>query len=1540
MTLTLILFCIAVFLVSLYYYRKHLKKETTKSPIPLIILASLVSLVLFSGYIFNQIQTIEKNHDKKTILLFELHKTSKILKQSSNDLTKMVRNYIITGEEKYKKYYNTILDIRAGKVERPENYDKIYWDYVVATGNSPTKSLEKLPFLNLLDPLELRENERVILENALQKSNQLANFEVEAINASEGTFKDANGKFTIKKRPNRKWAINKLYGPNYLDIKKGIMILISRFITTVEERYNVENELLINEKSFLTRLLITMVFAGILLVVSLVIFTYSEMKETETFKSPSIKEGRLWSIISKHFKHTWQIILVAISTLALIISLTLINKRSIDTQTKKILHNSLKTVLHSSSDSLNKWFEQERKNVFIWSQKETIINNTQKLSRLKGQKKKLIKSPATQFIKKELSQLTKLKLLKEFILISKNGTILAWENNTKKVGQKVTSTRERSFLNGILSSNNKTNVLIPRADTKTFKSTNQKYNNILIGSSVKNKNDETIGFLIFSYDPEGEFTRILQRGRIGRSGETYAFDKNGIMLSLSRFENELRKIGLIGKSQKSIFNIKLNRQEKEKIFSGELNPLVEGKLTKMATSATNGLSSYDMNGYNDYRGTKVVGAWLWNDIYNFGVTTELDFSEAYLSLHNSSNAIDTITFITIGLIILLTIMFVIWKSKTEESQLKTKNHVEALRSIATGVIITNPKAIIEWANPAFEQMTGYKLNEIVGKSMKIFNSGEHTKDFFANMWNKISEGKKWEGLLLNKKKNGQKYYEEISITPVFNQHGAIANYVAIKKDITERKKAEIAINKAKIEAENAAKSKAEFLANMSHEIRTPMNAIIGLSDLCLRTNLNPKQEDYLNKILLSSKNLLGIINDILDFSKIESGKLTLEKIPFNIDEVLDNLATVISVKAMDKRLELLFSRDQNVPAHLIGDPLRLGQVLINLCNNAVKFTEQGDIVVGIILKETQDNNITLKFNVSDTGIGITEEQQKKMFKSFSQADTSTTRKYGGTGLGLSISKQIVELMDGKIWVESQYGVGSNFYFEVNLEIDSNNFENIEYIPPEQIKDMKALVIDDNDHACEIAKTYLENIGLQVTVKQNALDGINLLESSKEPFDLVLLDYIMPPGIDGIEAAKRISNSKLIPNTPLLILVTSRGLLDFDQTELQIFDAKINKPLNPSLIFDTLMKVLQIINPIQNSSKTHKKILDHRKFENIRGAKILLVEDIKLNQQVATEILTYEGFKVDVANNGKEAINMIENGDYECVLMDIQMPIMDGLTASKMIRQNKKYDTLPIIAMTANAMERDKQQAIEHGMNDHVAKPIDKTQLFKSLFKHIEHKKRDFTLPDNNNKNNESGIKLHHYSKIDTKKALQNLNNDKTFFLKVLSDFYTDHQDSAIQIKEFNKSANYDDAKRISHSLKGISATLAIKTINKISKELEESFDNTEHPKRDNLIDELAIELNSFFDEIAPTLENKETKRIEEKMSSKELEHFLNKITELIEQMDPEAEDYILNKYEQLKKTIGQDNSSQLKDKIANFDFENAQNLIKEIKSKIQQPKNE
>jgi len=670
-----------------------------------------------------------------------------------------------------------------------------------------------------------------------------------------------------------------------------------------------------------------------------------------------------------------------------------------------------------------------------------------------------------------------------------------------------------------------------------------------------------------------------------------------------------------------------------------------------------------------------------------------------------------------------------------------------------------------------------------------------------------------------------------------NPAGLVGNFIDISNEKEIARQMEVAV-KAANEANQA---KADFLANMSHEIRTPMNAIIGMSYLALQTNLNRKQQDYINKIHSSADALLGIINDILDFSKIEAGKLELEAVPFNLNETIDHLVQIISHKSQEKRLELLIDLEAELPLELIGDSLRLGQILINLTNNSIKFTEQGEIVVSVKKRHSDDNNITLEFCVSDTGIGMTEEQLSRLFQSFSQADASTTRKYGGTGLGLTISKTLTELMQGEIWVESRYGEGSQFYFTATFALADENSMPAQ-IPTKSLLGLPLLIVDDSVTAREILFTLAESLGFTPELASSGEEALAKLiqaENSNKPFQLVISDWQMDH-MDGIELGEKITQGDVLSSPPPFVLITAYDRDAMLKKAGHVHLASVmSKPISASTLLDTALKIMGQESLALDNKQTGQ--LDLSAVQNIAGAEILLVEDNPINQQIAVELLEMAGLVVTVADNGKIAVETLEHKTFDAVLMDLQMPIMDGYEATNKIRKEKKNATLPIIAMTANAMSDDKERCLAAGMNEHLGKPIDPQEMYSTIARWVKPTKQQHNAPE------ESAITftmsdLPVLPEFDVESALTRMAGNVTSYRKTLQKVVTSEADAVQRIRNALDNEDYQSALLAAHTLKGVTSSIGAVFVSPAADKLEQQISAYIEETAPLLADELEAHL--------------------------------------------------------------------------------------------------
>ncbi|MFO1265009.1 MAG: PAS domain S-box protein [Rhodoferax sp.] len=717
---------------------------------------------------------------------------------------------------------------------------------------------------------------------------------------------------------------------------------------------------------------------------------------------------------------------------------------------------------------------------------------------------------------------------------------------------------------------------------------------------------------------------------------------------------------------------------------------------------------------------------------------------------------------------------------------------------------------IVFVNQAFEVLTGYNQSEVLGQTPRLLQGPDTDRAALARLHQAVDRGEPISEELLNYAKDGTPYWIEVSLSPVRSNMGEVTHFVAVERDVTARRRSDAELRDALERAQQASVSKSQFVANMSHEIRTPMNAILGLLKLLQSTDLTARQLDYVDKTEGAARSLLGLLNDILDFSKVEAGKMTLDPRAFTVDKLLRDLSVILSANLGAKNVEVLFDIDPQLPAALVGDDMRLQQVLINLSGNAIKFTAQGEVTLRLRCLERTDSDALVEFSVQDSGIGIAPENQAHIFSGFSQAEASTTRRFGGTGLGLAISSRLVGLMGGTLELVSAVGQGSTFHFQLRLPVAPAPVE------PPTPAGLSILVVDDNAQARRVFCDMVAALGWKATPADNheqALDCVRQRQSlGQGAFDAAFVDWAMP-GIDGWSTGLRLRALMGSVPMPIFVMVSARGRELLTQRSAQE-QAQINgfliKPATTHMLREAVMDSHSGAAAAQAEPQ---KVV---KPKRLAGLRLLVVEDNKINQMVARGLLQQEGAEVALADDGERGVQAVRNAQepFDAVLMDVQMPVMDGYTAARVIRQELHLHSLPIIAMTANAMASDRAACLEAGMDDHVGKPFELDHLVATLLRLVTRAQaaKAPDLPPANVPAPAPTLQDLDAGHWDTRGALERMGNDEATYGAVLHSFARDMGQWPRQLEQAQEQGDTEAALRALHTQKGLAATVGARTL--------------------------------------------------------------------------------------------------------------------------------
>ena len=872
----------------------------------------------------------------------------------------------------------------------------------------------------------------------------------------------------------------------------------------------------------------------------------------------------------------------------------------------------------------------------------------------------------------------------------------------------------------------------------------------------------------------------------------------------------------------------------------------------------------------------------------------------------------------------------------------TDNIVAAM---ADGLFVFSPEGILQTVNRASCVMLGYSEQELVGLTLQhifqeqeIFFGDSRLDSLLETGFISNAETALW-------RKDGSTFEVLLSGSILYDDKKVIRNIICVGKDIAEYKKMHLALQekekRLKIAAEKASRTKSEFLANMSHEIRTPMNAIVGLTGLALETDLTPKVRDYLIKIDSASQSLLRIISDILDFSKIEAGKLEMEAVNFYLRDVFDHLANLFQAEVSEKDIELILALYEERYFALNGDYLRLEQILINLIGNALKFTDKGEIEVRVNTVEKDDVRVVLEFSVWDTGIGMTGAQIDKLFNPFVQADGSTTRKYGGTGLGLAICKRLVEMMGGRIWVESTLGQGSVFSFTVPFQ-RRVGAEGEVPSPPEDLQSLKILVVDDNPitrRALQRSLLIFNFDATEVGSGKEALVAVRRGLARGVPYRLILVDWRMPD-MDGIETVRQIMGMVSgweDAQTPKIIMLTGYG-----QEEAIMRQAKevgvhafFNKPVNNSFLFDSVMEVFG--KAAVRVNRSGWKSVDHTYLvEKISGARVLLVEDNAINRQVARESMEKVGLVVDVAVTGLEAVQKVMASHYDIVLMDIQMPEMDGLEATARIRRDPRFKALPIIAMTAHAMAEDRRKCLAVGMNEHLIKPIRPNLLYDQLVRWIGPIQQPSPVAGKAPQGDQDILEIPGLNVAD---GLMAVAGDWTRFRQLLVRFFEEHGHAGFDIRDLLENGDLKEAEHQAHSMKGAAGLIGANALYRAVDDLEATIRKGDSEGQVLALvafmsawTPLVAALESLIGEPADASKASPTAEVE--ANAVALTSHLQELFKLLQDRDPESEVMMVWVEEALQGSRFEPTCRDLARHIKRYDYKEALKVLEQILKRL------
>ncbi|MCP4005991.1 MAG: response regulator [bacterium] len=1233
----------------------------------LLSVSTLAAAVLAIGT-FIVVDLMVRNQDKIAegqSRRFLSYRLADEVRQSSDDLTKMARTYVVTQDPRFEEYFNRILEIRDGRAPRPVGYHGVYWDFVTATGKRPRPDGEPVALQSLMEEYGFTSDEFTLLDRAKGLSDDLVALEERAMHAVKGQFPDSTGAFSVRGEPDLALARDLLHGKEYHESKALIMAPIDEFVTSVDARTAEENAAL---GRFGRRLGVTVrVILG--LGIMLLVVTGVLMRRTARASAPDAVSTGATSASALSMRTAWPLLTAASVAILGVILLAGWNQARIEDQMRADTGNALATVVQATTGSVQHWFSGREREAQVMAGNLEVRSDVRALLDEDASLDSAEMLAVRADLRTRLDEVVLGLGYQGYLLLSPEGEVLA-SHDPAAVPIGARDVVRGEFLASALSAPAFGAIELPHL--LSIESVSPPTPTMLIGAAVRDDDGVVVAALVLLSDPQRTFTEILQRGRIGESGESYAFDRSGTLISESRFDDQLRDIGLLTGVQNAVLNIQI-RDPGGNLTEGfqSMRAPSELPLTLMARQAITTGSGANLDGYNDYRGVPVLGAWTWDETHGIGVATEVDVAEAYRSALQTRRFSILTSLASVLLVLALSGLFLRNRVRMATAQSELESVAQRFRSVtesASDAVISSDSnsTIVGW-NGAAEHMFGWSEEEIIGRPVETVVPERFRTMHRAGMTRRTQTGESRLGNstveLTGLHRSGHEFPIEMSLATW--TVGTNVFYTGIFRDVTERKRMEDDLLSTREAAESANRTKSAFLANMSHELRTPMNAIIGYSEMLIEESEDLEPDEFvpdLTKIRAAGKHLLTLINDILDLSKIEAGKMELYLETFDLSSMIDEVAATVDTLIKKKDNALQINKGDDLGS-MHADVTKLRQVLFNLISNAAKFTDQGTITLDTHREATDDGD-WITFVVADTGIGVAADKIGKLFDEFTQADASTTRKFGGTGLGLAITKRFCQLMGGDITAESTLGEGSTFTIRLPAEgravAEAATDEQSEApargsaVIAEGPTGPCALVIDDDPNSRNLIQRSLTKDGFSVILATGGEEGLRLARE-KRP-DLITLDVMMP-GMDGWAVLRELKADPEVNQIPV-IMVT------------MVDDQGMGYALGAA---DYLTK------PIDHRQLV--TLLGRYRGERPSGS-ALIVEDDANTRELMRRQLEGARWTVREAENGKVALDRVREEQPELILLDLMMPEMDGFEFLLELRRDEAWRDIPVVVVSA------------------------------------------------------------------------------------------------------------------------------------------------------------------------------------------------------------------------------------------------------------------